>query len=218
MAFPEHGFVLLAMPKCASTSLEQALAPYASLVIDRPPARKHLGCSGFARRVAPQLAAAGHPRESYELVSMFRDPVDWLASWWRYRGRLEEGQANSTHHLGFDDFARAYVEGDPEAPTPRGRPGQFLTVEGAVEVDRVLAVERPETWEAWFGRQLGREVRVERRNTSDRRPRPELAPATRERLLEYFAPELSVLERLRETGEWAGARGTRLDVPPRQKS
>ena len=51
MAFPRHGFVLLAMPKCASTSLESALAPYADLVIDRPPGLKHLGyvvgLSGF---------------------------------------------------------------------------------------------------------------------------------------------------------------------------
>ena len=62
MAFPAHGFVLLAMPKCASTSIESALAPYASLVIDKPPSRKHLGCAGFTKRIEPGLAAEGHPR------------------------------------------------------------------------------------------------------------------------------------------------------------
>jgi hypothetical protein len=39
MTFPDHGFVLLALPKTGSTTLERTLAPYASLVISSPPAR-----------------------------------------------------------------------------------------------------------------------------------------------------------------------------------
>lgn len=215
MAFPAHGFVLLAMPKCASTAIESALAPYASIVIDRPPSRKHLGCSGFTRRIAPALAADGHPRESYELVTMFRDPVRWLESWWRYRARLDDGRDNSTQDLTFERFAQQYVDADPTAPTPRGRPGRFLTVDGVVEVDRVFAVERPEAWQAWFSSRLGSEVRVEHRNVSQQQVAPELSQALRAELIAYFEPEYLVQSRLAETGEWSGARGTRLDVPPR---
>ena len=217
MAFPAHGFVLLAMPKCASTSIESALAPYASLVIDRPPSRKHLGCSGFTKRIAPGLAAEGYPRESYELVTMFREPIAWLESWWRYRGRLDDGSDNSTHDLTFECFAKKYVDGDPTAPTPRGRPGQFLTIDGAVEVDRVFAIERPEAWLSWFSERLGTDVRVERRNASEERAAPELSDSTRAELVDYFAPEYAVHSRLRETGEWSGARGTPLAVPTRPR-
>lgn len=217
MAFPAHGFVLLAMPKCASTSIESALAPYASLVIDRPPSRKHLGCAGFAKRIEPGLAAEGHPRESYELVTMFRDPITWLESWWRYRGRLDDGSDNSTHDLTFDEFARLYVDGDPTAPTPRGRPGQFLTIDDVVEVDRVLAVERPDVWQAWFGERLGAELSVERRNVSSERVAPELSDAVRAELVDYFEPEYAVHSRLQVTGEWSGARGTALAVPTRPR-
>lgn len=217
MAFPAHGFVLLAMPKCASTSIESALSPYASLVIDRPPSRKHLGCAGFTKRVAPDLAAQGHPRESYELVTMFRDPVAWLESWWRYRFRLDRASGNSTQDLGFEDYARRYVDGDPSAPTPRGRPGQFLTIDGRVEVDRVFAVERPDAWMHWFGARLGTDdLTFERRNVSER-VTPELSEATRAELVGYFAPEYAVRSRLAGTGEWSGARGTPLDVPPRPR-
>ena len=217
MAFPARGFVLLAMPKCASTSIESALAPYASLVIDRPPSRKHLGCSGFTKRIAPELAAEGHPRESYELVTMFRDPIAWLESWWRYRGRLDDGSDNSTNDLTFEQFARHYVDGDPTAPTPRDRPGQFLTIDGVVEVDRVFAIERPDAWLSWFSHQLGTDVSVERRNVSDERVAPELSDSTRAELVDYFAPEYAVHSRLRETGEWSGARGTPLAVPTRPR-
>lgn len=217
MAFPAHGFVLLAMPKCASTSIESALAPYASLVIDKPPSRKHLGCSGFTRRIAPGLAADGHPRESYELVSMFRDPIAWLESWWRYRARLGDGTDNSTHDLSFEDFAGMYVDADPAAPTPRGRPGAFLTVGGVVEVDRVFAVERPEAWLSWFGERLDAAVVVERRNASPERVAPGLSESMRGALVDYFEPEYAVMSRLAEHGEWSEARGTPLDVPARPK-
>ena len=217
MAFPAHGFVLLAMPKCASTSIESALAPYASIVIDKPPSRKHLGCSGFAKRIAPGLAADGHPRESYQLVTMFRDPIAWLESWWRYRARLDDGSDNSTHDLTFERFARLYVDGDPTAPTPRGRPGQFVTLDGVVEVDRVFAVERPEVWEAWFGARLGTDVSVERRNVSTDRVAPALSEEMRAELVDYFGPEYAVQARLRASGEWSGARGTPLDVPTRPR-
>ena len=216
MAFPEHDFVLLAMPKCASTSIESALAPYASIVIDRPPSRKHLGCAGFAKRVAPGLAAEGHPRESYELVTLFREPVAWLESWWRYRFRLDGGRDNSTQDLTFEDYARMYVDGDPTAPTPRGRPGRFLTVDGVVEVDRVFAVERTDAWAAWFSSQLDTELSFERRNVSQQ-VRPALSEATRGELEDYFAPEYAVRSRLSETGEWSGARGTPLEVPARAR-
>ena len=216
MAFPAHGFVLLAMPKCASTSIESALAPYASLVIDRPPSRKHLGCAGFVKRVAPELEAQDHPRDSYELVTMFREPIDWLESWWRYRFRLGGDSDNSTQDLGFDEFARRYVDGDPTAPTPRGRPARFLTIEGQVEVDRVFAVERPDAWMSWFGDRLGAHLDFERRNVSER-VTPELSETTRTELVDYFAPEYAVHSRLAETGQWSGARGTALDAPPRPR-
>ena len=217
MAFSRHGFVLLAMPKCASTSLESALAPYADLVIDRPPGLKHLGALGYTRRIAPRLAAEGHDRDSYELVTMFRDPVRWLESWWRYRARPESERHRpgaDSSDLSFDDFARRYVEGDAEAPTPRGRPGQFLTIDDVVEVDRVLAVERPDTWQAWFRTRLGADVEFGHRNASPAAD-PELSDATRAALVDFFAPEYAVWSRLQETGQWSGARGTRLVVPPR---
>lgn len=214
MAFPAHGFVLLAMPKCASTSVESALGPYASLVIDRPPSRKHLGCAGFAKRVAPGLAAEGHPRDSYELVTLFREPIAWLESWWRYRSRLDEGIGNSAQDLTFDEYARRYVDGDPTAPTPRGRPGRFLTIDDRVEVDCILSVERPDVWMQWFAARLGTDLAFERRNVSQRLT-PELSAATRSELVDYFAPEYAVQSRVAETGEWSGARGTALAVPSR---
>lgn len=207
---PGRDFVLLALPKTASTSLEQALAPYATEVVGSPPGQKHLPARGFVHTRARGLAEQGHPRESYELVSMFREPIAWLESWWRYRAR--EDSRHSTADMGFEEFALHYLAGDDAAPVPQGRPARFLHAQGAIAVDRVFSVEHPEVWSAWFGERIGVPLEFERRNASPA-ARGELTWATREALAAHFAPEYEVWRRLEATGEWAGARGTRLESP-----
>ena len=205
---PGHDFVLLALPKTASTSLERTLSPYATEVVGSPPARKHLPARGFVHTKAHELAEQGHPRESYELVAMFREPIAWLESWWRYRARDDARQ--STADMAFEEFARHYLAGHDDAPVPKGRPAKFIRAHGAVAVDRLFSVERPDVWSAWFSERIGVPLEFERRNASSAE-RGELSPATRRELEEHFAPEYDVWRRLADTGEWSGARGTRLD-------
>jgi hypothetical protein len=204
---PGRDFVLLALPKTASTSLERALSPHATEVVGAPPARKHLPARGFVHTKARELADEGHPRESYELVTMFREPIAWLESWWRYRAR--EDSRRSTAEMSFDEFARRYLAGDDDAPVPKGRPARFIHAQGAVAVDRVFSVERPDVWTAWFSERVGSPLQFERRNASSVE-RGELGASTREELAAHFAPEYAVWRRLDGTGEWSGARGTRL--------
>ncbi len=209
MTFLDQGFVLLALPKTASTSLERTLAPYASEVISSPPARKHLPARGFVHTMAPALADRGHPRDSYELVTMFREPIAWLESWWRYRGR--EGSRHSSADMTFDDFARSYLCGDDAAPTPKGRPARFISAGGVVAVDRIFSVERPEVWSSWFSERIGAPLTFERRNSSPTQVGGDLPEETMAALRRHFAPEYDVWRRLGPTGEWSQARGTRLE-------
>lgn len=204
---PGRDFVLLALPKTASTSLERTLSPYATELVASPPGQKHLPARGFVHTRAHDLAAQGHPRESYELVTMFREPIAWLESWWRYRAREDSRQ--STADLTFEQFARLYLAGDDDAPVPQGRPAKFIHAQGAVAVDRVFSVDRPDVWSAWFSERLGVPLEFERRNASTA-GRGELLDDTRAALVAHFAPEYDVWRRLADTGEWSGARGTVL--------
>ena len=208
---PGRDFVLLALPKTASTSLERTLSPYATEVVSSPPGRKHLPARGFVHTRAHELAEEGHPRESYELVTMFREPIAWLESWWRYRSRDDSRQ--STADLTFEDFARHYLAGDDDAPVPNGRPARFIHAQGAVAVDRVFSVDRPDVWSSWFSERVGVPLEFERRNASAAE-RGELSPATRKELEAHFAPEYDVWRRLSATGEWSSARGTQLTGLP----
>ena len=204
---PGRDFVLLALPKTASTTLERTLSPYATEVVSSPPGRKHLPARGFVHTRSHDLAEQGHPRESYELVTMFREPVAWLESWWRYRARDDSRQ--STADMSFEEFAQRYLAGDDDAPTPQGRPAKFIQAQGAVAVDRVFSVDRPEVWATWFGERLGVPLEFERRNASAAE-RGDLSRRTREALEAHFVPEYDVWHRLADTGQWSGARGTRL--------
>ena len=212
MTFLEHGFVLLALPKTASTSLERTLSPYATDVISSPPARKHIPARGFVLTMAPGLAAQGHPRESYELVTMFREPIAWLESWWRYRAR--EASKQSTADVSFEEFALSFLARDDAAPTPSGRPARFINARGVVAVDRIFSVERPDVWSAWFSERIGVPLEFDRRNASAGDVRGELGVATRAALERHFTPEYDVWHRLQDTGQWSGARGTKLAKAP----
>ncbi|UUZ59278.1 sulfotransferase family protein [Nocardioides sp. B-3] len=215
MAFPVHGFVLLAMPKCASTSIESALAPYASLVIDRPPSRKHLGCAGFAKRIEPGPAAEGHPRSSYELVTMFRDPIARLESWWRYRARLDDAVDNSTHDPGFEEFARMYVDGDPTAPDAARSSGTVPHGRRCRRGGPGVRRRTPPTCGRRGSASGSAPTSASSVATSPRNVVPELSDTMRASLEDYFAPEYAVHSRLQETGQWSGAQGTALAVPTR---
>ena len=205
---PGLDFVLLALPKTASTSLERTLSPYASEVFGSPPARKHVPARGFLLTMAPGLAERGHPRESYEIVTMFREPISWLESWWRYRAR--DASRQSTAEMSFEEFARSYLARDDAAPTPSGRPARFINARGVVAVDRIFSVERPEVWSTWLSERVGAALEFERRNASADDVRGDLDHETAAALRRHFAPEYDVWRRLADTGEWSGARGTKL--------
>lgn len=221
LCLPQQGFVLLSMPKCASTSLTEALAPHAAIVFQHVPDLKHHGCQGFERGVRPILARSGFPRRTYEVVSLFREPVAWLDSWYRYRSRVglrRRADASYSGELSFEQYVEAYMAGERSGPVPRGRPSRFVSVgdDFTVGTDRLFALERPDVWGPWFEQRMGRPLEFGRRNRSAVRAEVDLPASTRRRLEDYLAPEYAVYDRLRASGEWAGARGTVLapDGPP----
>ena len=62
IGLPAHGFVMLSMPKSASTSLVSMLSPRAELVLRHNPRMKHMNCRSFHRYVVPVLERGGYRR------------------------------------------------------------------------------------------------------------------------------------------------------------
>ena len=79
------------------------------------------------------------------------------------------------------------------------------------EVVRILTTQADH-----LAARVGAPLEFDRRNVSTTR-RGELSAGTRERLEAWFAPEYDVWRRLAGTGEWSGARGTKLVKRPQQE-
>jgi hypothetical protein len=196
---PARGFVFLAQTKTGSTAIESAFGPYAQIVQKNSPQLKHTRYARFERFLAPFLAASGWPRESYEVVCAFREPIDWLHSWWRYRSReaiadpSHRAHKNYTGNISFEEFARAYINGTHgfarvgrQAKMVRARPRQH-------GIDRIFRYERLDLLIEFLCEKVGEEVEVGRSNVSPEVPY-ELSEECERELREYLTDEYRIYE------------------------
>lgn len=195
---PNKGFVFLAMPKSGSTSIETAFRPYSQVVI-RGNQFKHTRYAGFQRFLQPYLASKGYQRDSYEVVCAFREPIDWLSSWWRYRSREEladpshQMHRNYAGHLSFEQFVREYMDGE-ERLARLGRPSEFVRPRsGWAGVDRVFRYDRLDLLVEYLCEKVGDEVELGVSNVSPKKSFSLSGDCERE-LRTFLAPEYLIYD------------------------
>lgn len=140
MASLRHRLVVLAMPKCASSALEAALAPHMDVVVQGLPAAKHTPYRKYHRFLKKYFE--GYSDGPMETLCLFREPLDWLNSWWRYRGRAGvPNPKRSTREMTFDAFVNLYLDaGGP--PADLGRQSKFISdAQGTISVDHLFRYE-----------------------------------------------------------------------------
>lgn len=130
-------FIFAANTKTASTSIEHVLTPYSDIVYDGEPAIKHMPLVA-ARQRHPELFDAEGDGGFFRFGVM-RDPLDWIASWYRYRSG-NEVESPLPSDMTFADF---WERKDWNILHPNGR-GKYLQsdifcdAEGAVLADVIL--------------------------------------------------------------------------------
>ncbi len=182
MMFWKAGLVLLAIPKTGTQAYAAALSDGADMVIRHPTTFKHMTAQRFDRKLRPLLPSP--QAAQLETVAVIRAPIDWLGSWFRYRGRAQlAGQPNSTAGLEFDDFVTGYLERDPPPWAQIGSQHRFVSgKDGRILVDHLFPYEDQTRLRAFLSHRLGRDVpRPELRNVSPTRTLT-LSPATEARL------------------------------------
>ncbi len=191
-AMPEHGFVFLSTTKTGSTAVENAFAGRASLMFRQPPPLKHMSVRKFQRLVAPILTEHGYPPDSYELVCVVREPVDWVASWWRYRSRPDAaGTLQYTGDLTFDEFADRVIARKIRV----GNLKRFvLDDDGRQAVSRLFRYDRLDHAVEWMAERAGMPIPTLR--VANASPERDLAidPQTRARLEGHFAVHRALYE------------------------
>jgi hypothetical protein len=188
---------MLSTPKCGSTAIEDALSRHAYVILRGKPSFKHVSAADFETHLAPLLDALGCPRSTYEVVCLFRDPADWLMSWWRYRARpgiLKRPKLapHYTGNLAFEDFARNYINGPVHGVSNQNR--MVLGSDGAVSVDRIFRYEDRAAWQAWLSGRVPN-FRLAPTNVSPERV-GDLSPQTRLDLRDRMRLDYSIYDRL----------------------
>jgi hypothetical protein len=198
---PKKGFVFLAMTKSASTAIETAFGPHSDIVFHANPF-KHIGYAEFQQTLQPFLEGKGFPRTSYEVVCVFRDPMDWLLSWWRFRSRkrlLKRAAWKWAGDVSSDEFARAYMayhRGAPDAQEKRFahlvRP--LEVVQGNPDeapIDLIFRYDRLDLLVDYLSGKVDRDIEVATENTSPERA-GSWSPETERELREFFEPEYAI--------------------------
>ena len=191
--------VILAMPKCASTSLEKALEGTMDIVLRGNPTIKHMRLQHYQRFVLPYLQHLTD--EPFEVVSAFREPEDWLHSWWRYRRRdgMQKHQ-NSTKGLSFEAFVELYLDGG-QKPADVGRQSRFVSAErNTIGVDRIFRYDHMDRMVAYLTERLGTEIPLEHHNVSPRAPwiGSKLSARQRDALRASIARDYEIYETIAE--------------------
>ncbi len=164
LVFWKERLVFLATPKTGSTSIEAALEPLASVVIQRPPELKHTPVRRFQRFLAPYLQSAA--KEDFAVVALMREPVSWLGSWYRYRTREDiPRRERSTAGMSFDAFVEAYLCAPQPPFAAVGSQGRFLSGGGGADL-RLFRYEEIGAFVGFLEARLDCEITLPRLNVS----------------------------------------------------
>ena len=192
MASLRHRLVILAMPKCASSALEAALASHMDVVVQGIPAAKHTPYRKYNRFMKKYFE--GYSDGPMETVCLFREPTDWLNSWWRYRGRPGVPNPNrSTRKMTFDVFVNRYLDGGGP-PADLGRQSRFISdAKGNLAVDHLFRYEDVDQLVRFVATRMDIDITLDRVNVSpSAHLKGDLTPMTKRRIAKELALDLEI--------------------------
>lgn len=179
--------------------MEAALRLRADMAFENPPDIKHIPAFRYHRFLKPLFGKidGDHKMETMVLV---REPVSWLSSWYRYRGRAElDGHRNSTAGMSFEAFVEAYLSDPQPAFANVGSPRKFVSNgQGKVAVTHIFQYEQLDLAADFLCDRLGTRVELQSTNVSPSRPLS-LSQELRERLISERAEEFQLWTRAKRS-------------------
>ena len=171
LIFIKERLVFFATPKTASTAIETTLQNLPAIKLSAPSMVKHTPYRKYKRLLEPFVATVLDDKP--DCIAAFREPVDWLGSWYRYRGRQSLiGDDNSTHDITFDQFVAGYLQDDQPKFANVGSQARFVsTKDGAMGMSHLFRYDQIDTMVAFLQDRLNKRIKLPQINVS---PKAEL--------------------------------------------
>lgn len=200
----QHGFAFLCMPKCASTSIEEAISQYCSINFSKHPGLKHINARNFHKYIlAYHLKIV--PGKEIETFCLMREPVDWIYSWYRFRTRDElknpkhPDHANYTGNISFSQFVDELVSRKNVPYVKVGFQKDFMLLgNGEMGVDRVFPMEKMSEVEAYLSKKTGRVISIPHTNIAPKR-QFDLDDFLLNQLIQYYEKDIELYNKLIES-------------------
>lgn len=168
----KYGFAFLCMPKCASTSVENAISDHCNLSTGGHPSIKHINIRKYKAYIEA-LHMELLPKKKVETFCLMREPIEWLGSWYRYRSRKElenekhPNHKNYTGNITFSEFLEEYLKDEKLPYAKVENQFQFVCLkDGSVGVDRIFKMEALDQVEAYLSDKIGEKIIIPRLNVS----------------------------------------------------
>ncbi len=193
LIFLKEQLVFFATPKTASTAIEITLGNLCEIRLSKNPSVKHTPYRKYKRFLAPFITTVmnGEP----DRIAAFREPVDWLGSWYRYRSRPElQGSNNSTQNISFDQFVEGYLQDKPPAFARIGSQAKFVSdKDGVLGMTHLFRYDRMSGMVAFLEKRLKKQIKLPHSNVS---PKAELSlsPALLKDLQNVYARDFEIYD------------------------
>ena len=196
--FHAQNLAFLETPKTGSTAICQALAPYASITVSKPPKLRHMRARSFAKHTGPYLKRL--TGQDVATFAVMRHPVERLRSWYRYRmGRPHTKAGAKIQGMSFDEYVEAVLSDDPRA-SGIGSQDKFLCDEdGQHLVTYLFQYDRQDLLKTFLDGRFGQNITFERANPSLSKP-VEISQLATRRIEEARGPEMALWQELTKKG------------------
>lgn len=196
LIFIKEQLVFFATPKTASTSIETTIGNLCEIRLSRHPAVKHTPYRKYKRLLEPFISTVIDAEP--DRIAAFREPVDWLGSWYRYRSRQELlGTANSTRDVTFNQFIESYLQDESPAYARVGSQAKFVSDKnGTLGMTHLFRYDQLGTLVAFLEERLKKQIKLPKTNVS---PKTELSisPAMLKELQNAYTRDFEIYDTIR---------------------
>lgn len=203
-----HKFCFLCIPKCGSTSVERAIAPFCETTLGGDASLKHLGAAKFERHIRPLLKRVD-PDGEFETFCIMREPFDRLRSWYQYRSRPALANADNPRHqkftgsISFKAFVEDYLADSRNESVGVGSQRKFVSIaDGSIGVNRIFRLDQMDSVADYLSGKIGKKIEIPVANKSvsggksSKAPDLGLSDGLKARLMERLAKDYALYESL----------------------